>query len=92
MLSGPPGAGLSVEVAGFGVPVDQAVMNVFCVWLAAVMCRTTAATPDVGTPPRPAMRTLRVVAGPNGPAPSSSPSMVDAPGRVSSSRAGVMAT
>jgi hypothetical protein len=83
-----PGIGLRFDAFGRGDPAGNTVMNVFAVWFTAVMLRTTAATPEAGTPPRPVIWTFVVKPAPSAPPPADTPSTVANPGRVSSSRAG----
>src|SRR5262245_797124 len=55
------------------------------------MFTATAATPVAGTPPRPSTGTSTVCPAPTCPIPFDAPSIVDAPARVSSRRAGTSA-
>ena len=84
-----PGARLRLEALGRVVPVGWMVMKLSAVGVMAVMLIAMAATPVVGMPPRPGMGRSRDSAGPKVPGPCWVPSLVAAPGRVSSRRAGV---
>ena len=71
-----------MEANGTGVPDGETVTNVDAVGCTPVTLRTTAETPEAGTPPRPSTATSIAWPGPTG------ADVTPVPSRVSSTRAG----
>src|SRR6266568_6849132 len=83
-----PGIQLRLDAVGRVLPFGNTVKKPLAVWSTAVTLRTTAVTPVVGTPPKPATCTFNVV-----PAASVEPALAwPLPARVSVTRVGASGT